>query len=317
MLKMVTSSRTLMIKNQALSESELIWRTLYCRCKDQSPFSSYDWYTALCTHIGRHDPDILSFWHGQQPVGVMAAMKTKGVLRAIQDERVTDVTDILIEPGFEIPVIEALAGYISDSDLGLDIFPLESTSTIVKHLPLFLDDIVVNDKDVCPYLNLPTTWTDYLKYLKSKHRHELRRKMRRAAGIELHTASVDHLDVFLELMARSDIEKKKFLTPEIQMFIKGIVTSFAHENWLHMRYACLGKTPVAALLSFKKADRIYLYNSGYDPRYMDLSPGIVSIALDIKHAIQDGSTYYDFLRGKEIYKLRFGTLLRTTKRISR
>jgi CelD/BcsL family acetyltransferase involved in cellulose biosynthesis len=50
-----------------------------------------------------------------------------------------------------------------------------------------------------------------------------------------------------------------------------------------------------------------VYNSGYDPsQFSHLSPGIVVTARCIEHAISLGRSEFDFLRGDEVYKYRFG-----------
>jgi CelD/BcsL family acetyltransferase involved in cellulose biosynthesis len=50
-----------------------------------------------------------------------------------------------------------------------------------------------------------------------------------------------------------------------------------------------------------------VYNSGFDPMsYQHLSPGIVVTARCIEYAINLGRQKFDFLRGDEVYKYRFG-----------
>ena len=39
--------------------------------------------------------------------------------------------------------------------------------------------IEIMDEDVSPFLVLPNSWEEYLSSLREKHRHELRRKIRR------------------------------------------------------------------------------------------------------------------------------------------
>jgi CelD/BcsL family acetyltransferase involved in cellulose biosynthesis len=63
----------------------------------------------------------------------------------------------------------------------------------------------------------------------------------------------------------------------------------------------------AAMLNFDYRDSILVYNSGYDPqKYARLSPGIVLLSYCIQRAIELGRTEFDFLRGAEEYKYRFG-----------
>jgi CelD/BcsL family acetyltransferase involved in cellulose biosynthesis len=47
------------------------------------------------------------------------------------------------------------------------------------------------------------------------------------------------------------------------------------------------------------------YNSGRDPRYDSLSPGLLVRAATIRAAIDEGLVSYRFLRGDETYKYRF------------
>ena len=60
-------------------------------------------------------------------------------------------------------------------------------------------------------------------------------------------------------------------------------------------------------LNFDYRDSILVYNSGYDPeKYAWLSPGIVLLSYCIQWAIESGRAKFDFLRGDEEYKFRFG-----------
>ena len=51
---------------------------------------------------------------------------------------------------------------------------------------------------------------------------------------------------------------------------------------------------------------MYLYNSGYDPRYGELSVGLLCKVLSIKNSIESGRKRYDFLKGAEPYKYHLG-----------
>ena len=60
----------------------------------------------------------------------------------------------------------------------------------------------------------------------------------------------------------------------------------------------------------------YLYNSGYDPRYRQLSVGLVSKILSIRDAVEQGLSRFDFLKGAEIYKQRLGGMAQDIYRCS-
>ena len=88
-------------------------------------------------------------------------------------------------------------------------------------------------------------------------------------------------------------------------------------GWLRLRGTYLSDTLISILFSFQMENTVYLYNSGFDPAYAHLSPGIVNICQDIQSAILEGITQYDFLRGDERYKYQFGADDRATVRILR
>lgn len=52
--------------------------------------------------------------------------------------------------------------------------------------------------------------------------------------------------------------------------------------------------------------RHFHYIGGFDPRHRDLSPGTLLIAHAIECAMAEGATAFDFLRGAEPYKYRWG-----------
>jgi CelD/BcsL family acetyltransferase involved in cellulose biosynthesis len=63
------------------------------------------------------------------------------------------------------------------------------------------------------------------------------------------------------------------------------------------------------MLIFDYNDQFLLYNSGFDPaQFNNLSTGNVLTAYTIKQAIEQRKTVYDFLRGDEVYKFRFGAV---------
>jgi hypothetical protein len=52
--------------------------------------------------------------------------------------------------------------------------------------------------------------------------------------------------------------------------------------------------------------RYYYYLGGFDPRCRSLSPGTLLVAHAIEQALAEGALAFDFLRGAEAYKYRWG-----------
>src|SRR5690606_34442189 len=62
----------------------------------------------------------------------------------------------------------------------------------------------------------------------------------------------------------------------------------------------------AVYYGFLHHRRAYVYLTGFDPRFARLSLGTVLLGHAIEQAIRDGATEFDFLRGREAYKYRWG-----------
>jgi len=77
-------------------------------------------------------------------------------------------------------------------------------------------------------------------------------------------------------------------------------------GWLELAFLYADGEPIAALCCFAYGRTYAAYNSGYHPAYQDLSAGIVLFAERIRQAIARGFTAFDFMRGNESYKYRFG-----------
>lgn len=166
----------------------------------------------------------------------------------------------------------------------------------------------------CPFVFLPDSWEAYLDQLDSKQARELRRKLRKAEG---YPASVDWhfvndragleeaVATFLELMA-NDRAKQKFLTERMRRQFRRMCAAAFEGGWLQIAFLTVSNQPIFGYVNFDYRDRIWVYNSGFDPAHFDLSPGWVLMGNLIEWAIAQGRGAVDFLRGDESYKYRLG-----------
>jgi len=170
-------------------------------------------------------------------------------------------------------------------------------------------------EDVCPVLELPATWDEYLaNTLNKKQRHELRRKMRRAeerARVDWHWVTADDfeagLGTFFQLHKASHPDKDAFMDEQMQGFFRAVTRAALEQGWLRLSVLRFNGQPVASYLCFDYGRDRLVYNSGFDlSAYADLGPGIVSVGYLIQDAIQRGLKRFDFLQGNERYKYEFG-----------
>ncbi len=168
--------------------------------------------------------------------------------------------------------------------------------------------------EVCPIIPLPKTFDEYLETLDSKQRRELSRKLRRAEAAEVVTDDVSgsadiaaEVDSFLDLLQKSTFDKRDWLNEGRRALFHDVARSAQAAGTLQLLFTAIEGRRAATLFNFDYKDRIWVYNSGLDPTaFSALSPGVVLTATAIEQAINLGRREFDFLRGSEEYKYRFG-----------
>ncbi len=165
-----------------------------------------------------------------------------------------------------------------------------------------------------PSIPLPGDFETYLSGIDKKQRHEIRRKMRRALDSGNHVrwyivsdgATLEaEVEAFMIMMAQEP-DKEKFLTEAMrqQMLLS---SRAAFENgWLQLAFLEVEGQKAAGYLNFDYLNRIWVYNSGIERRYHELSPGWVLLGHLLEWANENKRSEFDFMRGDEDYKYRFG-----------
>ena len=167
-----------------------------------------------------------------------------------------------------------------------------------------------------PYIPLPGDWETYLAGLDKKQRHEIRRKMRRAEEhplpvrwyiVQDESSLEGEVEAFLSLMAQ-DPEKDRFLTPAMRSQMHAAAQVAFQGGWLQLALLEVNGEKAAGYLNFDYHGHIWVYNSGLNFSFRELSPGWVLLGHLLKWANEQGRKTFDFMRGDEEYKYRFGAI---------
>ncbi len=174
-----------------------------------------------------------------------------------------------------------------------------------------------------PYIPLPGDWETYLAGINKKQRHEIRRKLRRleesGTPFRWYIVQDEHtldqeIDAFLELMAL-DEEKQAFLTTVMRSQMRSAIWTAFRAGWLQLAFLEIEGQKAAGYLNFDYGNQIWVYNSGMDNRFNAYSPGWVLLSYLLKWANENGRSAFDFMRGNEEYKYRFGAIDRFVMRV--
>jgi CelD/BcsL family acetyltransferase involved in cellulose biosynthesis len=307
------------VHREELERLDPEWRALLPQTAANKVFVSPTWLRAWWREFGAgRELFLLSVRRRGELVGVAPLMRDGDRLCFAGDTEVCDYMDVVAAPAEAEAVLSAVLRSLGEEpwrELVLWAVPeasptLDALKAAAPTLGLRVD---IEREDVCPRLDLPATWDEYLSGLSKKDRHELRRKLRKLSqGGEARLESIAQpsdvkaaLDDFLRLH-RQRADKAAFMTEEMERFFRVIVAALAAEAQVELLFLTLGGVRVAAVLCFCDSEEALLYNSGYDPDYAYLSVGLLSKALALRKAIEEGKRRFDFLRGPEPYKYDLG-----------
>lgn len=304
------------------------WNDLVHRSCCDTVFLTWEWQSTWWEHLGQGQLILLGFRHEEDGrlVGLAPLFRSQQAdnlaLNVVGCRDVSDYLDLIVEVGQEEAVYGALLDYLETDCPDWTCFdlcniPQESlTYTRLREMAEARGyQALVEVEDVCPLIELPATWDEYLGMLDKKQRHEIRRKLRKAEGgadAEFYVVGAGHdlkaeMEDFVDLHQKSTPEKDAFMDPEMQGFFYAVAQALHDQGWLQLCFVEIRGIKSASLLNFDYGNAILVYNSGYDPTsFRHLSPGIVVSARAIELAISLGRDKFDFLRGDEVYKYRFG-----------
>lgn len=307
------------------------WNALLRRSRFPSVFLTWEWQTTWWDCLGTGSLRILTWRRSDgELVGIAplfgACDTSPHHWQLIGCTEVADYLDIISAAGHEADVYGGFLRFLqSEQCPAWDVITLCNLHESSLSYRLLADmarqagfAVTVEQEDVAPYLVLPSSFEDYLQSLDKKQRHELRRKrnrLEREVGdwrwfvITAEDDLEPWVERFITLHRLASAEKDAFMTPAMAHFFHRLARTMAQAGWLALAFIEIEGEPAATCFNFAFHDRIWVYNSGFDPtRHAHLSPGIVLNSYLIEDAIARGYRIFDFLQGNEVYKYRFGAI---------
>ena len=269
---------------QRLFEEE--WGALYDRSPRATPFASPEWLSGSPLDFAK-----------VRRSGELVAMASIGEMQ------VSDYQDVL---AIDQDAAEALWAKLPSCTL--DEIPPDSP---------FLEAVTaeVEDASWCPFVQLDRL---SLPAKLEKNLRSQRRKIEERGG-EFCLASGDqaqeYLDALFELHSERWGGNGVLNSNEVMAFHRRVVPRFAQRGWLRFHGIRLEGRLRAVLYAFAKDRRVYYYLSGFDPALAEYGPGSLLIQEAMRYALTQGDSEFDFLRGAEPYKYRWGAENRINKRL--
>ncbi len=277
---------------------------------------------------------ILSGWEKGELKGIAPffSVKENGRERIflLGSIEISDYLDLIVRPADAEPfirsVLEYSASWQGDPAVSLSLVNIPDKSPTNKLVEKIAPETgwTVKSENAyhTPAIPLAADWDTYLAGIDKKQRHEIRRKLRRAeesAEVKWYfaddAASLDaEIEAFFNLMVL-DADKDKFLTTPMREQMRAIIRWAFEADYLQLSFLTIEGVKAAGYLCFDYNGHILVYNSGFDFQFSQYSPGWVLLGFLIQNAIENKKKSFDFMRGDEDYKYRFGGLDSFVRRI--
>lgn len=333
----LTTVRTL----PELASLEREWNDLLAVSASHVPFLRHEYISAWWQGLGggewSHGELYVITARGDQgelvgiaPLFITDNCEGESALMLMGSIEISDYLDVITRQEDLPAFMQALLTYLASQQLPaaqlLDWYNILESSPTLPALRSAADklgwDYTQQPLQHCPYIPLPEEWEKYICGIDKKQRHEIRRKARRAEEYFLpvrwyfaqdSSKLEQDVDDFLKLMSY-DQDKAKFLTPEMRTQMHTIIQAASKAGWLQLAFIEVNGEKAAGYLNFDYMDHIWVYNSGIDFRFSELSPGWVLLGYLLAWAIDNKRQCFDFMRGDEQYKYRFGAVDRQVMR---
>lgn len=314
------------------------WNTLLKESVSDSPFLRYEYQTAWWKHRGGGEWQnaqliLISASEGDRLIGIaplfIAEYDGQRALLLNGSIEISDYLDVIVRredhAGFISGLFDFLAAQLADNWHGLDWYNLpDSSPTLAVLKEESAKRKWTHHEEMyrpTPRIPLNRTFDEYLGTIEKKQRHEIRRKVRRVEESgrarwfisEMQDPEAE-IEAFLKLM-EDDQNKAKFLTEPMRAQMKDAIWAAHQGGWLWLAFLEVDGERAAAALNFDYNNKLWGYNAGVNRAYMDLSPGWVLLGYILKWCCDNQRSEFDFMRGDEEYKYRFGAINQYVMRV--
>ncbi len=306
------------------------WNDLLKESVSNTPFLRHEYQRGWWEHRGGGEWQnaqliLVSAREAGRLIGIaplfVAEYEGKSALLLIGSIEISDYLDLIVRMDdhsrFITGLLDFLASSFADNWSSLDWYNLPDSSPTLAALKAESESRGWTHLEEMyrptPRIALNGDFDEYLSRVEKKQRHEIRRKMRRAIeserGVRWFISDMAdpeaEIDSFLKLMEQ-DQGKASFLREPMRAQMRDVIRT-AHENgWLWLAFLEADGQRIAAALNFDYENKLWGYNAGVNRDFMDLSPGWVLLGHVLEWCCQNGRYEFDFMRGDEDYKYRFG-----------
>lgn len=304
------------------------WDRLCLSDPGATPFQTSAWALAWWRHFGRGAHHCVAVRDDGELIGLAPWYVARFPMRrmAFLGTGCSDYLDILVRADHRSEVMLRLLEALRDQRQEWDYLDLQQTPPSATALELAEIDpkrFKVSPHSTCPYLLL--AGQDGMKRVPTSLSKNLRYSLRRLSDtgeVRFRCADETNLEKDLDALFHLHMSRWRsrglpgvFASKRVQAFHREVAARFLKSGHLRLHLLELGGRVLAAALCYVFHGRAFYYGGGFHPDAAAFSPGSLIVGEAIRAAAAEGCREFDFLRGEEAYKRRWGCLTRRNHRI--
>lgn len=296
---------------------ETEWEALASRL-GASPFSRAGWFACWLESFGPEGLEVVAVRREGRLAAVLPVLSRRGVIRSVANWHTPSFAPLAEDAEAELSLFSSLFD-AGPRRVDLSFLPPASAARLGDESGG--RRLVSRTVMMSPYVAIEGEWSEYWRGLSRNHRGNVSRRRRRLA--ERGTVSIDvfeggeELSGLLEESFRIEASGWKgkrgtavICSPQTRRFYEGIAAWAARLGLLRLATLRLDGRLIAFNLDLEAERRHYLLKLGHDAALNQLSPGTVLTAAMVERAFALGLKSYEFLGGKDTYKLRWSQACR-------
>lgn len=304
------------------------WSRLLALQPRAAPFQSPQWLEAWWQYLGGGELLVLCAEHRREQVGILPMCVFDNPQTHRREAQflgvgVSDEHDVLALPGLEGLAAASLACALDESAWQWDAVVLQQVPADSPLLSALRDVAVrrlmkmtVQEQEPCYAVALPSPGTALQHWLPSAQWQWVRKARSRATKIkDLEVQRIKGEASRQALASLFDLHGARWAlrgqdgvlaSPVVRDFHLRVCQDLEASGHLAMWAASVGDRCISVYYGFEFGRRAFAYLTGFSPAMAGISPGTLLVSHAIEAAVEQGLGAFDFLRGNEAHKLRWG-----------
>jgi CelD/BcsL family acetyltransferase involved in cellulose biosynthesis len=226
----------------------------------------------------------------------------------------SDYLDVMFHPDFHSACSQVLISELqAQSNLWdqCEFQQLRPSSPLLRALKEICPaSLALEDQEPCPALDLHSPDTSHKMHKRANY---YRQRLEKEGAFSIEEATPRSFDETFDALERlhQDRWRERGFCGVLgenrdRQFHRATARAFLSASMLRLYAARFNGNLIAVLYAFSHRKRTYFYLTGFDPEYRRFSIGTIILGHAIDKARIEGSDVFDFIRGQEPYKYRWG-----------